>query len=1237
MKRLLQGMAKGLTGNRVPCFKSKNITLSAMANKVATDGGEDAEINIISGEDEKQLPQYQEVWKRYSQKGAKVAVFWHSGKFFNFLGFEEEDGTPWNNFRDIVKDLDLKVTANRPREKLSMGNPLKAGVPVVTGDRWQQRALNAGYIVVIVMQSEEDKTKREVSTVITPATQMMDTDSPNGALPFFVVALYIENNQGHRSVRIDRLPLSIGMCAMDVTTGKVVVHEASSTPQYEAAALDEAYRFLKAMSAVEVVVLAKGFKKFSPQQTEAFCAHLKQYIGLDAYLIRSFDVDDDAISFMSASYQSEVCKRLYPKSSNQHGLEMYQLSCAALCLCANSIYEQRPCVLKGIAKPEVWADSQQLVLNHNTAEQLDILHRSRRKRTDSLFRLLDNTLTPMGSRLLHAWLLNPSTDCKAIQKRLDTVEALIRLPEELRRELKSHLQMLNFDLRRLIRRAEMPNPHQELGVQNFYNLYYGLLKVSDLLRFLGQLVTDEDNYKAIEVWFATFMENVGPALHKFLDAVESTFDLQVLQKIHQVPTNPKEAENQRIFLPRVVPEVDAVLAQAATSETDLQRISKQINAIFYPRGAGTMKKKGNIEEEKVPIKLKKEARGVHFCMSIDDTVLLKHYRDQIIIQRKENPNAAPKIQQYPGAKQFMDAHQIPYPSKTISKERQAKKVALLNASSSSKSAVAAKGKNSVGLGPGRVGKKPDQAANESEDESNSDEEPIRVVQATGHEKFKNVLQKGAAVLGAPPVVTTRSSSAVQYLSQEQIYLLSQMSLVELKESTKIMLPQTNHSYDNMQDVLIEIQKVVVEHFNLFVNNIVDKYQLMLEPILNFVATIDVLFSHARTASDRLYCKPTLIEDGESSTFEATDLRHPIAEELLRSRMEFIPNDVFLGDSVSSNGYMLFGLNNSGKTVLLKSVALAVIMAQSGSYVAAKTLKLRPFSNIITRLSGKDNMQSGQGTFAVEMSELRTILAMATPKTLVLGDEICHGTEYPSAVSIVAASIEEMVRLKTNFLFATHLHSLASMKRLMALPTVKFMHFGVQTRSRNVSGNSLETEIIYNRKLQPGSGPATYGIEVAAAQGIPDHVIRECHAIRRELLDEAQAIVDTRTSHFNSAVIMDRCCMPGCSEKAKETHHIEEQCTADENGIVAGRFHKNSGFNLVPLCKAHHDDVTFRRTLIKGWALMLNGQRTLIVEPILGATATTDPEAAAKSLSSTSASNCPKPKHPNYQELFARKK
>jgi DNA mismatch repair protein MutS len=1080
----------------------------------------DDDINIISGEDLKQLEQYQEVYKKYKAKeDAPIVVMWHQGHFFNFLGFEDPDGTPWNNFRDIVKVLSLKITANRPKEQRSMGNPLKAGVPVISSEGRQQKLLQEGYILVICMQDPNDKTKRDVSRVVTPGTQLAELETP---LSNFMVALYIENNNPKKdTIRVDRMSLSIGMCAIDVSTGKVLVHESSSKHDYDAEALDEAYRFLKATSAVEVLISANGFRRLSEQQQQDFRSHVQQHLNLGSFVVRRFKFDDPVdVNFSKPEYQTEVWTRLY--GDKPCNLNMYGLSCSGLVACSSAIYEYRPSVLRGLSLPEVWSTSRHLILNHNSAEQLEILGRGKKK-TDNLFRVLDNTYTALGSRLLQSWLLNPLIDQSCIQRRLDTVESLMALSEDQQTEFKKQLQAISVDLKRLLRRAELDNPHMELGINNFYNLYHGFIKVTELITMIAAIVdSNETTFKVLLDWLPN-EQDVNNA-YEFLDLVESTFDLVLLPNVVHIPDNAKDAQNQRIFIPGV-------------NDSVLETRCAEIEALLHPVAPIIRKKAKTTAVSDKKVKKKLDANGMYFKVTAADSVLLKHYRDEV--RNCKNKSKA-KIIQWNDIKE--------YKTNCVSK------------------------------------KKKDAPADDEEEESNSDEERS--------ENFKNILKAGSHP----------DKQSGRYLTAKQIAMIADMSISETKAYSKITFEETNNCYEIMQSASTTIRDTVVAAFNTFVANAIQRYQKNLEPLIDFVGEVDVLFSHARTAKMYQYHKPTLLPSDsiKRSSFNAKNLRHPIAERILQKNFEYVSNDVSIGAEENVNGLMLFGINNSGKTLLLKSVALAVVMAQSGCFVPASELRIRPFMNIITRLSGKDNMHGGQGTFAVEMSELTTILSLANAQTLVLGDEICHGTEYPSAISIVAASIKDMVQQNMNFLFATHLHALASMSGITALPTVQFKHFQVDTIVR-LSG---ETEIIYNRKLQPGSGLATYGIEVAAAQGIPDRVIIEAHKIRRELLDEATTIVDTRTSHFNSAVVLDRCGVPNCKDKAVETHHIRFQSEADEDGVIDERFHKNSAWNLVGLCKAHHDDIThYNRLVIKGWAITLDGRRILMVENV---TPTTTP-------------------------------
>ena len=150
---------------------------------------------------------------------------------------------------------------------------------------------------------------------------------------------------------------------------------------------------------------------------------------------------------------------------------------------------------------------------------------------------------------------------------------------------------------------------------------------------------------------------------------------------------------------------------------------------------------------------------------------------------------------------------------------------------------------------------------------------------------------------------------------------------------------------------------------------------------------------------------------------------------MRKNEIYVPNDVCLGKSDGDLGILLYGTNAVGKTSLIKALGISVIMAQSGMYVPCESFTYSPYKYIFTRIIGNDNIFKGLSTFGVEMSELRVILNNCDNNSLILGDELCSGTETDSALSIFNASIEVMSERKSNFMFATHFHELPHLKSM----------------------------------------------------------------------------------------------------------------------------------------------------------------------------------------------------------------
>jgi DNA mismatch repair protein MutS len=250
-----------------------------------------------------------------------------------------------------------------------------------------------------------------------------------------------------------------------------------------------------------------------------------------------------------------------------------------------------------------------------------------------------------------------------------------------------------------------------------------------------------------------------------------------------------------------------------------------------------------------------------------------------------------------------------------------------------------------------------------------------------------------------------------------------------------------------------------------------------------VAQLDVLSALAKLAADRNYSRPEFNATGELLIVSG---RHPVIEELLRQRGErFVPNDLCF-EPGRQQLLLITGPNMGGKSTYLRQAALIVLMAQIGSFVPARQAKLPITDRIFTRIGASDNLARGRSTFLVEMSEVAVILHHATPSSLVLLDEVGRGTATFDGLSIAWAVVEHLQKhTRARTLFATHYHELTELADL--LPTVRNVH---------VSVKETPHEIIFLRRVEPGSADKSYGIEVARLAGLPRSVIDRAREVLR---------------------------------------------------------------------------------------------------------------------------------------------
>lgn len=366
-----------------------------------------------------------------------------------------------------------------------------------------------------------------------------------------------------------------------------------------------------------------------------------------------------------------------------------------------------------------------------------------------------------------------------------------------------------------------------------------------------------------------------------------------------------------------------------------------------------------------------------------------------------------------------------------------------------------------------------------------------------------------------------------------------------------------------------------------------KYNNVFTALKNFIEILDISLSNLKCSKKYKYCKPYIQfrdSDKIDSFIEAKGLRHPIIE--LINDTEYIPNDISLNND--KLGILLYGLNSSGKSSLLRALGICVILAQCGLYVPCKYFNFSPFSTIISQVDLTDNLFNGKSSFITEMCGLKKILSCVSKNTLVLSDELCRGTEVTSSSAIVSTTILKLIEHNTKFFFTTHLHDLPkiqSIKTMNSIGKLEICHLNVDTNGEN---------IIFERNLLPGSGSDLYGLEVCKSIIQDNEFIETAFEIRNDISGNKTSILNIKKSRYNKQKITDSCEVCGYAPNKNsiplDTHHINEQKNCDNNGFVNDKhFHKNRTFNLVSLCKTCHLKIDTGELLIKGYKKSTSGK------------------------------------------------
>jgi DNA mismatch repair protein MutS len=303
------------------------------------------------------------------------------------------------------------------------------------------------------------------------------------------------------------------------------------------------------------------------------------------------------------------------------------------------------------------------------------------------------------------------------------------------------------------------------------------------------------------------------------------------------------------------------------------------------------------------------------------------------------------------------------------------------------------------------------------------------------------------------------------------------TLVNAERFTTPELKELESKILDAEEKMLTLEREIFQELRLFAA----EHAARIRQTAAAVAELDVTCALAQVAAENRYVRPSFTDSGEIRIVAG---RHPVIEKLAeREALRFIPNDLYF-DTESQFIAVITGPNMGGKSTYLRQAAAIVILAQMGSFVPADSAALSIVDRVFTRIGAADNLARGRSTFMVEMTETAVILNTATPRSLVVLDEIGRGTATYDGLALAWAVVEHIhQRIRARTLFATHYHELTELAD--QLPGVVNLH---------VSVKEAGDQVIFLRKVEPGRADRSYGIEVARLAGLPVSVVERAREI-----------------------------------------------------------------------------------------------------------------------------------------------
>ena len=930
--------------------------------------------------------------------------------------------------------LDISIAhKGQNKDIFDYNNPYMLGFPIVAQEGYIEKLLNNGYTVITIIQEINPKTKeitRRVDNIYSPGTSLMY----NKHLSNFIVCIYIEEFKKKNNIT----NYAIGLSAIDITTGQVLIHEALSKNNDYEYCFDDALRFLNSINPSEIIIYTKGNNKDNNQEPAPSTQTINNILS-DSYQTNNLLLsNDDLIKIFllqDKSYQIKSYIQDYTKINFQRKFlsEVYKyksmidifdaLNISDKIYCRNSlvhnlkyIYEHNTNLILNLNEPEFYFKDSNLILGNDALNQLSVINKDDRYYDDayninSLLSIINVAGTTMGKRYIKNLFSSPLTDPKKLQKIYNNVEQILKLD----------FKQINLMLKKI---SDLERLNRNVLIKCMkYN------KIVDYIKSLNSMIDLIDYLEKIKFNEALNDIFINPnnitLLKSFVSYLNTTINTENA-------LNYSSSNIVNIFNPGIYNDIDQIQVQLQDNHGIINSILDKLNMLFTDK---KMRGKNN------PITLKQsKIKGYYYYTTTrrfeylekimkDHPIVLKdltiNFKDFVITRKKNVEFYIPFLQDH---------------NKNIN-ELFVQMDGLIY-----------------------------KHFNDFLDEINSKYQPVIkyfINKVILLDYYTTIALVSDEFKYTKPIIEKYNDNIENNTvnSQEINQMINNISDKVDEKNNETALKQNNETVlenETKQDKKTKRRKTGKSQVKKPDTNKDNKPDI--NQTSNSINTVKNQIN-TQTLTDN---SPVQLDDFQSKSYvEFTDLRHPIVEQLIKSKYEYIPHSLTLGKG--TNGIMLYGLNSAGKSVLMKAIGISVIMAQCGFYVPAKKFKFYPYNALYTRITGTDNIFKGLSSYMLEMTELNCIIKRADDRTLIIGDEICRGTEQISGNIIVASTIIKLLNQKSNFIFATHLHDIMNLEQIKVRNDLKAYHLSVSYK---------DGQLFYDRQLREGVGDRIYGITIA---------------------------------------------------------------------------------------------------------------------------------------------------------------